>query len=460
MDNKIIFIIAILWFVFFAKQMLFWFWLWQLKEYHWGRFKAHFETQGTKKVLSSIWRFKYPKPTKKILAIIAYSLLLEWAIWGRFLRLNSGLFYLALVLSLILAPVIASLIVLLFEMPAVVLRNKLLEKARQKRKQFKDLVVIGITGSYGKTSVKEFLYAILSEKFRVLKTPSHINAEVGIARTIIRELKPEHQIFIAEIGAYERGKISEVCWMLQPKIGILTGINEQHMSTFGSQENIMKAKFELIESLPKNGFAIFNGANKYCRALYGKTAIPKIITSSDSNTFSTIVEKVLLWDKENFLMAAAAAQYLGMTFDEIAKASQKIKNSIEIKSGFNGTKVIDSAYSANPDSVISHLEYFKGRGEGKIIVMPCLIELGSSSKKIHQRIGESIGQVCDLAIITTNDRFEDIRDGALRSGMLPDKIVLIENPKKILQKLKVVAKPGDIILLEGRVSKQIIKGLL
>jgi len=498
MDNKITFIIAILWFVFFTKQMLFWFWLWQLKEYHWGRFKAHFETQAVKKILSSIWRFKYPKLTKKMIAMIAYSLLLEWAFGGRFLRLTGELFYLALSASLILSPIIASLIVLLFEMPSAVLRNKLLEKARQKRKQFKNLIVIGITGSYGKTSVKEFLYTILSEKFCVLKTPSHINAEVGIAQTILRELAPEHQIFIAEIGAYERGKISEVCWMLQPKIGILTGINEQHMSTFGSQENIIKGKFELIESLAEDGVAVLNEDNEIIQKSIRQLA-DKI--QNDNSKFKIIdahanEEKGSIWaediniEKErisftvftnegeqadfeialaggqnviNILLATACAKELGMKLDEIASACRKIKpeqGSIQIKQGIDDLTILDSTYSANPDGVLAdlgHLRHWSGR---KIIVMPCLIELGSASKEIHQRIGESIGQVCDLAIITTNDYFQEIKNGALKSGMSRDKIILIEHPKKNLEKIKAFATPGDIILLEGRVPKQIINELL
>ncbi|GAI92747.1 unnamed protein product, partial [marine sediment metagenome] len=246
---------------------------------------------------------------------------------------------------------------MIFQIPAVFLRKRILKKAQKKREKLKNLLVIGITGSYGKTSTKEFLTQILSEKFKVLKTKKHINAEIGIAQTILNELTPAHEIFIAEIGAYERGKIREVCQMIKPKIGILTGINEQHLSTFGSLENIIKAKYELIENLPQKGLAIFNGNNKYCQELFHKTKIPKKVIYSDDNKFKSIAKNLLPWNIENILMAAATAEMLGVSLEEIIKASKKIKSPIQIKKGINNLNIIDSTYSANPKSVISHLDY-------------------------------------------------------------------------------------------------------
>ncbi|GAI48689.1 unnamed protein product, partial [marine sediment metagenome] len=148
--------------------------------------------------------------------------------------------------------------------------------------QFKNLLVVGITGSYGKTSTKEFLATVLSKRFNVLKTKEHQNSEIGISRCILNELKPEHKVFIVEMGAYGKGGIKLLCDIAKPKIGILTGMNEQHLALFGSQENIIKTKYELIENLPSDGMAIFNGNNKYCSELYGKTNISlKKITNYD-----------------------------------------------------------------------------------------------------------------------------------------------------------------------------------
>lgn len=526
-------LISLIYTILFTKQLLFWLWLWQLKDYHWGRFKAHFETQRLKKIASSFWRLKYPRFTKKaiLLSILgfiigilllklscahsiylaslttAYSLKIELQ---QYFQLWSFCFLLLFVIFLL--PVIVSLMVLIFQIPTIILRNRILAKAAKKREQFKDLTVIGITGSYGKTSTKEFLYTFLSEKFgsRVLKTKEHVNAEIGIAKTILQDLNETHKIFIAEIGAYERGKIKQVCKMLKPQIGILTGINEQHMSTFGSQENIVKAKFELIENLPKQGIAITNRDNQYIISNQSQSPnVKKIFCSAekmadvwaenvkmekekiffivhthaqsanqsgnnDNNgdiknqicNFYATAQKLQIEQFDvntvgrqnviNVLMAVASAQELGMNLTEIAKASEKIKSPIQIQKNKQGLNIIDNTYSANPDGVISHLEYLKTAWQRakKILVMPCLIELGKASKEVHYRIGKKIAEVCDLAIITTKDRFKELKRGALSAGMEENKILLAEKPEQILDKIKYVIRDSadNVILLEGRIS--------
>ncbi len=356
-----------------------------------------------------------------------------------------------------MAPIIFSLLVLLFQIPTVVLRKRILRKARQKREKFKNLLVIGITGSYGKTSTKEFLAAILSKKYNVLKTEEHQNSEIGISQCILNDLKEEHEIFVVEIGAYEQGKIKEVCQMIKPKIGILTGINEQHLSTFGSQENVIKAKFELIESLPQSGLAIFNGDNKYCQQLFQETKVSKNLVHSSDYEFDLKGKNLFLWDIENLSLAATAAEYLGVSREEIENTLAEFESPIEIKKSINNITIIDATYSANPKSVLSHLDYLKDRTGRKVIVMPCLIELGKVSKEVHQRIGEKIGRICDFAIITTKDRFGELRKGALKSGMPEEKILFMEKSDEIFKKIKNFCQEGDIVLLESRVPSKVIK---
>jgi len=266
---------------------------------------------------------------------------------------------------------------------------------------------------------------------------------VGISQCVLNDLKPEHQVFIVEMGAYNKGGIKLLSGIVKPKIGVLTGLNEQHLSTFGSQENIVKAKYELIESLPSDGVAFFNGNNKYCLEMYEKTKIKKVLFG----------EKAAFPGEENILAAVAIARELGMTEEEISRGKEKIKNKfpgIETKKGVNGLNVIDATYSANPSGVMAHLEYLKGLPGKKVIVMPCLIELGFASKEIHLKIGKKIAEVCDLAIIITGDRFSDIKEGA------GEKAVFIENPKEIFEKIEVFSKEGDTVLLESRVPGKLI----
>ena len=490
-----------------TKAILFWLYLWQLKEYHLGRFIDHFRTEKGKQLLfNKLLIFK-------IVLLLGYSLILPWLnyqVWSIFLLILYffeavksffdyfqkklkipiftkkiifltfiifffELFYLIsffqdknfpfyLLIFDIFTPVVASGIVLIFQPLAAVGRNQIIKKAKEKRAKFKNLIVIGITGSYGKTSTKEFLATILSEKFKVLKTKEHQNSEVGISQCILNDLKEEHEIFVIEMGAYNRGGIKLLCDITKPKIGILTGINEQHMATFGSLENIIKTKYELIESLPRSepkvllrglpieSAAFFNAKNRYCLELYQKTKIKRHLYGEDAKFFG----------EENLFGAVAVAKELGMSEEEISLICQKIDNKlpgIRLKKGINGLNVIDATYSANPDGVISHLEYLKIWPNKKVIVMPCLIELGPASKEVHKRIGQKISEVCNLAIITTKERFKEIKDGASESGMEEENILFIEKPKEIFKKIKSFCQPEDMVLLESRVPSE-LKNLL
>jgi UDP-N-acetylmuramoyl-tripeptide--D-alanyl-D-alanine ligase len=443
-------LVKIFWFVFFIKIFLFWLWLWQIKEYRIDRFKAHFETQKIRKIISSFWWFKYPKFTKKIIVIflIGVGLSILW------------LFYFPGLFLIILTPLFTFLLILFFQIPVIIWRNNVLETAKQKRKKLKDLLVIGITGSYGKTSTKEFLAEILSQNFNILKTKENQNTEIGIAQCILNELKPEHQIFICEMGAYNKGEIKLLCDIIQPKIGIVTGVNEQHLSLFGSMENLLSAEGgeELIESLPKDGGVVFlNGKNKICQEIYQKIKIKKYLYGQKA--------ELLL---ENIEGAKAVAKELGMTDEEISRGVEKIENKlpgIKIEKKKNGLTIINAVYSTNPTAVIAHLNYLKKWSGKKIIIMPCLIELGPASKKIHQEIGEKISEVCDLAIITTKDYFKEIKEGSGRRGVEPPygNILHLENPQLILKKLKQVLNEKDnsnnVILLEGRLFKKLLKEL-
>ncbi|MDD4990523.1 MAG: UDP-N-acetylmuramoyl-tripeptide--D-alanyl-D-alanine ligase [Candidatus Pacebacteria bacterium] len=484
-------IIIVLWFLVLSKFLLFWLWLWQIKEYRWKRFKDHFTTQAIKKILSSFWRFKRPKTTKKTAVLCLAGLLTEILIIYQIFPLKGGAFYTWLFLSIILVPIAVTLLIFIFQIPTIILKKILIKKAAQKRKGFRDLIVVAITGSYGKTSVKEFLSTMLSTKFRVLKTEKHINAEIGIAQTILKKLKPEHQIFVAEVGAYGRGDVKEICHMLGPQVGILSGINEQHLALFGSQENIVKAKFELIESLPENGTAILNGSsekikneqakiNDYNKKLkdiiWCSSEAPadiwaeNVIVDKNNISFGILAKdgdkadfKLNLLGKhnvENILLAAACAKKLGMALLEISLACKNIQveqESMQKKQGISGLTVIDSTYSANPNGVLADLDYLKLYPGKKILVMPCLIELGKASKDVHEKIGVKIGEVCDLAIITTKDRFKELLQGAQKVGLGQDKIFLIEKPKKAFEKISQFTENGDAVLLESRVPPLLIK---
>ncbi len=483
----IIFLITF-WFVRTTKAILFWIYLWQLKEYHIGRFLDHFRTHKGKTLLLNpllfskivlfillnfslqialylivllyaleILQFVRALATKRFLGPIRTtntSLLVGAGLvaqgiflWVAYSFFGNILFQLLLAFDILL-PFIVSAIVLLSQPVAVIVRNRIIQKAKEKRAHLKNLIVIGVTGSYGKTSTKEFLYTLLVEKFgrdKVVKTKEHQNSEVGVSRCILHDVNLEHRIFICEMGAYGRGGIRLLCDIAKPQIGVLTGINEQHLATFGSQENIISTKYELIESLPQNGIAFFNAKNMYCVELYEKTqGIRKFLYGQEAKTFG----------EENLLGAIAVAKVLGMNEQEISIAKLNIQSKlpgIQQQKGTNGLIIFSATYSANPTGVLGHLEYIKSLPGRKIIVMPCLIELGKESKEIHKKIGEKIAEVCDFAIITTKDRLKEIQKGA------GGKAVFIEDPRKIFEKIKSIVSARDVVLLEGRVPSKIIE---
>ena len=344
----------------------------------------------------------------------------------------------------IFTPIIISLIILSFQPLTIFLKKRIIQKAKNKIARYPNLIVVGITGSYGKTSTKEFLATILSQKFNILKTIK-ANTDIGVAKTILEKLKPEHQIFVVEMGAYKRGEIKAICDIVKPKIGVLTGINEQHLALFGGLENTIRAKFELIEALPEDGLGVINKKLKVSAFVPAGTTADKqnskfkvavkslkffsgseksdiyasdIIIEKDKIKFKVIngeesedfeVSLIGKQNVSNILACVAVAEYLGMTLKEISKAAKKIKpieKTMKAYQGINGITLIDDTYNANPAGVLAALDYlenFGDKSDRKIILFPGIIELGAATAKVHQMLGKKMAEVCDLIIITRKD---------------------------------------------------------
>lgn len=532
-------IISALWLIWEIKYILFWLYLWQLKDYHIGRFIDHFGTHKGAKLLfkfeqiaklvlliflayaTDLFNFlfsiifliylaefliflrgifvksaKKPVKTLKIvfLSLISFAVAFLFLIWNSNFENRDQIFW--LLAFDIVTPLVVSAVIFMFQPIFVAGRDVKVQQAGYKIDKIKSvsgLKVVAITGSFGKTTTKEFLAAILSRKFRVLATEKNQNSEIGIARRILNDLKPNHQIFVAEVGAYNKGKVEEVCHMLGPKIGIVTGVNEQHLSLFGSLDNLLSAEGgrELAAILPSNGILILNGDNKYCLNLYKEdgpklSPIKKLYKLSNKEIDSDIwadgisVHKnkveFLAIDKsgeiahfdasvlgkqnvQNLLAAILAAKELGMNFSEIAEACKEIKPEqagMVLRREKHGIEVIDSSYSANPDGVFADLDYLSIFSGKKVIVMPCLIELGKKSAEIHEKIGGKIGEICDLAIITSKDKFKKLKQGAMEAGMAERDILLCDNPREIYSAITLFCKSGDAVLLEGRVPAELI----
>lgn len=324
-------------------------------------------------------------------------------------------------------------------------KNAIKVATENKLASLKNLKVIGVTGSYGKTSVKVFLYDILKTQFSVLKTPESYNTPYGIAKVVRWELDDSYEYFICEMGAYRIGEIKEICDMVHPQYGILTGINEQHLETFGSLENTTKGKFELIDSLPEHSFGVVNIDNEriknnlvnYDKKLisYGFTdkafSIKHIKQTEHGTHFSLILDgkeyqaKTKLLGKPNLqnILAAATMSYsLGMKPAAIIAAIEKIQpvpHRLEIKQ-LERMTLIDNAFNSNVDGFKESIELVKSFKRPTIFVTPGIVDLGEKTFEIHKDLGKKLDGIDYVILIGKSDRTKGLKEG-------------IDNTKNVLE---------------------------
>ncbi len=342
-----------------------------------------------------------------------------------------------------------------------------------------DLKVIGITGSYGKTSTKHYLYRILSEEFDVVMTPGNYNTTLGVIRTIREHIKPYNQIFIAEMGAKQPNDIKEICDLVHPQIGIITAVGPQHLESFGSLENVQATKFELADALPKDGMAVVNNdfeliANrnvdnvKCFRYAVGRSNGSDYwatdIKYSPQGTSFTIEDKngevITLFTKlvgkcnvSNLMAAVIVALHLGMDQEKIKYAVSKIQqveHRLSIKRTPAGITIIDDAYNSNPVGSAMALEVLSGMTEGRrIIITPGMIELGSDQFRLNEEFGKKIASSADVVIIVGEYNKEAIIQGLKDGGIDESKVHYANSFNQAQQIMLSMAKRGDTVLYEN-----------
>lgn len=532
-----LFLVFIFWSITVFKYTVFWIYLWQIKEYRYDRMKAHFELPSSRALIINkrTWwligllmfslvpmsfiqkitlflalifygffsartvkyfknkTLKFPKITLRVILIFFSTFSFYIAgLFIIFIYVNKFLLSFFILID-ILTPAIAVLSILLTHPLSVFFKKRIIKKATRKREKMKQLLVIGVTGSYGKSSVKELVSLMLAEQFKVLKTPENINIDIGIAKVILKSLTKDCEVFVVEMGAYKKGELKKVTDMIKPQIGILTGINDQHISLFGNIKNTQEAKYELIDSLPEKGLAVFNGDNEYTKTLFRQCNKPKRLYSLSETldkiyqpitveSIKEIINGFKIYAKEgeeeeilsiilpskqiliNVVGAVVVAREIGITYSEIKRALGKFKQSmhaLNIKKGIKDTIIIDDSYSANLEGVLSALETLKNtKGRQKICILQPLIELGSSGERVHKKIGAEIAEACDWCIITSIDYFPIIYKEALENGMAKNAIMCIPNARDALRKTQELCDKEDVILLENRIPKSIISGLI
>ena len=421
-------------------------------------------------------RFNRPKPTAKAFLIIASAAIIEGLI-----LLAANKYPLILILA-VSRFIIISLSVLIINLPAKLVKKYYYKQAAKKIAGYKNLIVIGVTGSYGKTTVKNFLEQTLSAKFKTIKTPKNINTELGIAKFILNTDFSQTDIFVAEMGAYKIGEIKIICDIVKPRLGILTAINEQHLPLFGNIENTQTAKFELLRSLPADGLAIVNSDNQYCREFmpglkcqvktFGQLAEfkPDCLISNISGGTAKLEFKAApdyriktniigSHNAMNIAPVILAAGHLKFTKNEIEQRAGWLKlpeATMQIVN-YGSSTVIDDSYNASPESFIAALKFLADykvsglpadKAGKKIVISRGMIELGQASQKAHEKIGKLIAETADEFIIISPDSVLALKTGAGGSAL---KITTIFEPAKLFEYIKESRNQSNIILLEGRI---------
>jgi len=355
------------------------------------------------------------------------------------------------------------------------INNKFINEARQKISSMQILTVIGVTGSYGKTTVKQILGKLLAKDFNVLITPYNYNTTLGVTITIREYLSPLHDVFVCEMGAKGVGEIKEICDIVNPKYGVITSIGEQHLETFLSVDNIIKTKFELADAVPDDGIVFLNYDNEIIRnkkldknivsyAVAYKNAdfVPYDIKVDENGSIFYLDidgEKVKFETKiiglHNVLNIAgciAVAYKLGVSRQTLVQRVRQIEQ-VEhrqqvIKKNFG--IIIDDAYNSNPSGAKSALDTLSMFDMLKIVITPGMVELGEKQSSLNREFGRQIAKVADYTILVGKNQTIPIQEGIRAENYDEEKLFIVDDIKEALDiAYKLKSEKQKAILLEN-----------
>ncbi len=358
--------------------------------------------------------------------------------------------------------------------------NKLrhIKIAKRKLKKYPYLIRIGITGSYGKTSTKYILNSILSSKYNVCMTPHSFNTAMGLCQVVDKYLEPYHEVLIAEMGANTCGDIAFLCNIIEPQMGIITGVGNQHLRTFYTRNNIKNTKYELVKHIEnkENGYMVFNADNEIAKEFYDNCKCDKTIVSIQSqdvpiyasditlSTSGTQFNLVINNQKypcstqligahniQNILMATAIAVKLEVPIENIVKSISELQptaHRLEVKQMQDYT-ILDDSYNCSVEgykSALSVLKMYKGK---KIIITPGLVELGAEEKEANINFGKAIAEICDICVVVNEANSKEIIEGIRSQENSKTQIIQALNLDDAKIKINEFIEKGCCILFEN-----------
>jgi len=344
------------------------------------------------------------------------------------------------------------------------------------RKKF-NIPVVAITGSTGKTTTKDMIYYVLSQRYHVLRTEGNLNNEIGLPHTLLR-LSNAHQIAVLEMGMSGFGEIHRMAEIALPQVGVITNIGVSHIEKLGSRENILKAKLEMFDFFASDGIAVLNGDDELLQTVkehfpfhieyYGTSDQAKyrandIDTSSDEkisykveiegSQHSIEINVLGRHNVYNSLAAIAVGRLFGLELDEIQNGLKMFKPGamrLNIINMSDGLKVIDDAYNASPDSMVAALAILsQSKGNRKIAVLGDMLEMGSYSEKAHRDVGSAVAEYGIDILITRGEASKIIGEQAKQYGMDEKNVYNCPCNKDVIELLSTMVQKGDTILVKG-----------
>ncbi|HEY2632070.1 MAG TPA: UDP-N-acetylmuramoyl-tripeptide--D-alanyl-D-alanine ligase [Solirubrobacteraceae bacterium] len=361
------------------------------------------------------------------------------------------------------------------------INRRYVERARGSLREWNPLVV-GITGSYGKTTTKFCVGAVLEADRPTLVTPESFNSFLGVIRTINEHLQSRHRAFVVEMGMFRRGDITELCELVHPTVGVITAIGPMHLERLGSIEAITAAKGELLDALPPDGHFVTNAEDPRCVELAERAHVPVTLFGIDSESAQVLARDVRLVDGRtvfqlhldgpestpiavsagllgrhnvsNLLAAAAVGQVLGVSPQRIVEGLQRVQAPAHRLQPIHNRRasivVIDDAYNSNPEGAAAALEVLREHpASRRLLVTPGMVELGEMEVELNRRFGEQAGMVCDVAILVGHTRTIPIREGLSAAGVDPANVHVVGDIAQATTLLGRLTRAGDVVLFEN-----------
>jgi UDP-N-acetylmuramoyl-tripeptide--D-alanyl-D-alanine ligase len=340
--------------------------------------------------------------------------------------------------------------------------------------------VVGITGSYGKTTTKVCIGAVLAEHEPTLITPASFNSYLGVLRTINEHLEPAHRNFVVEMGMYRAGDIAELCELVHPQIGVLTAIGPMHLERLGSIEAIADAKAELALALPQDGHLVVNGDDPRCVEIAGRVSVDTLLYGIEAGPIAQVRAEniglaegrthfeLVIGDRRidvssgllgrhnvsNLLAAAAVGHLRGLSMEEIARGLGAVdppEHRLQsIPNPRAGIVVIDDAYNSNPAGAAAALEVLHSHpAKRRILVTPGMVELGDQEPELNEAFGRQAAGVCDHVILVGPQRTRPIERGLRAEGFAAEAITVVRDIAEATTVLGKLTRAGDVVLFEN-----------